>query len=344
MTDRFKIDSQKIALHPRRVADWFDARNDWETAKNIYPIYVEISPAGGCNARCTFCAVSYIGYKTNFLDADILDERLHEMGRLGVKSVMLAGEGEPTIHPRINDIVRSALTAGIDVAFTTNGVLLDRVDLTGVSWVKVSLNAGTRETYSKVHRVKPGDFDKAVNNLREAVKRKGKCMIGAQMVLLPENQNEVETIKALADDIGLDYCVIKPYSQHKMALDHTRQYENFIPIVPAGNSRTVVRKSAMETTEISYHKCHSTPFHWAYLMATGDLYSCSAYLLDDRFNLGNLNTHTFKEVWHSEKRKENWRYVMNELDIKDCRVNCRMNQSNIFLDELVKDEINANFI
>jgi cyclic pyranopterin phosphate synthase len=162
------------------------------------------------------------------------------------------------------------------------------------------------------------------------------------MVLLPENQHEIETLRQLGADIGLDYVVAKPYSQHKFS--ETTQYENFIPIVPVDAPKLVVRKESIETKEIPYSKCHATPFTWAYLMANGDLYSCSAYLLDDRFNLGNLNTQSFQEVWEGEKRRVNWEFVTKDLDIHECRVNCRMHKANLYLDELVNGVPHKNFI
>jgi radical SAM protein with 4Fe4S-binding SPASM domain len=66
-------------------------------------------------------------------------------------------------------------------------------------------------------------------------------------------------------------------------------------------------------------------------MSTGDLYSCSAYLLDDRFNLGNITYDTFQKVWEGEKRRANWEYITKELNISECRVNCRMARSNEYL-------------
>lgn len=341
--DKFRIDGQKLQFHPKRVAQWLDGKEDWEKAKEIYPLYVEISPVGACNHRCTFCGVDYLGYKSVMLDLDLLRMRLEEMGELGIKSVMYAGEGEPLLHKRINTMVLSAKVAGMDVSFTTNGVLLNKLEaIEECTWVKVSLNAGTRETYAKVHQTKESDFDKVIANLRDAVKRKGNCTIGAQMVLLPENENEVDTLKAIGEDIGLDYVVIKPYSQHKFSV--TRQYENFIPIVPQGTGKVIVRSESMQTKEIPYDKCQATPYMWAYIMATGDVYSCSAYLLDDRFNLGNINTQTFKEIWQGEKRRQNWEYVRNKLDIHECRVNCRMDKSNRYLTDLLNGVPHQNFI
>ena len=327
--DPLRIDSHKLEFHPHRVAQWLAGKDDWEKAKSIYPIYIEVSPMGACNHRCTFCAVDYIGYKTVQLDADNWHERATEMGELGIKSIMFAGEGEPLLHKSINAMTTSALIAGMDVAFTTNGVLLDKLDLFRVSWVKVSLNAGTKETYAKVHRTKEKDWDRVWANLADAVKRKGTCTIGVQMVCLPENSGEEQALQARCEEIGVDYCVLKPYSQHKFSI--TKQYEGYKPINLVRGKNVVVREEAIKTETHEYEKCSATPTFWAYIMASGEVYSCSAYLLDPRFRLVNINHQTFRELWGSDERRRNWDFVKKTLDIRECRVNCRMDKANKFL-------------
>ena len=343
------IDSHKLHFHPARVLQW-DEADEWEKAKEIFPLYVEISPVGACNHRCTFCAVDYIGYESNRLDGAILRNRLREMAKLGVKSVMFAGEGEPLLHKETNVNVVAAQDAGLDVAFTTNGVLLHKLrELSSCKWVRISLNAGSAKTYAAVHRTKQQDFTAVLKNIEDAVKRKGSCDLGVQCVILPENVAEIEALYKLCDELGVDYLIAKPYSQHKKSLTHayenTYPFDEFLNFQSApGHCDFIYRLDSVNTKEIPYDKCHATPNFWAYIMATGDVYSCSAYLLDDRFRMGNINEHTFKHIWQSEKRRQNWHFVRETLDIHECRVNCRMNSVNKYLTEYREMTFDKNFI
>lgn len=351
--DEWNIDSHKLHMHPERVAQWLDA-DTWEKAKKVYPIYFEITTSAACNHRCTFCSVDAIGYPAILFDEKVLGKRMAEAKRLGIKSVMFAGTGEPLVHKRISTITRDAVSAGLDVAFTTNGVLLDRLDCVDLcSWIKVSLNAGEPDTYQAVHKSKPDDWDKVWKNLSDAVKRKGKCTIGVQCVVLPENVYEMRNLASLCVDAGVDYLVLKPYSQGTFSI--TRQYEgtdyaamrDYLQGVKDFDTKTfkvVYRSDSMEQEgkRHRYDKCRATPFFWVYAMANGDLFTCSAHLMDQRFNIGNLNTQTFQEIWEGDKRRENWE-LMKSFNIKQCRLNCRMDKPNRYLADFQKME-HINFI
>ncbi|WP_445366961.1 radical SAM/SPASM domain-containing protein [Methylomonas sp. BW4-1] len=366
MADKYGIDSHKLVYHPQRVAQWLDGRHDWQQAKAVYPIYMEVSPVGACNHRCTFCAVDYIGYKAQRLDVKILAERLAEMGRLGVKSIMYAGEGEPMLHKEINEIVKWTFDAGIDVSFTTNGTLMNQrfieQSLPLVSWIKVSLNAGSAESYAAIHQTKASDFDLVLNNLRRAVEHKKalqlSCTLGAQILLLPENQHEVTTLASICRDVGLDYLVVKPYSQHLFS--ETRRYESLrydnllgmaeeLAQFNGDGFNVVFREQTMKNYSQSeterYKTCHATPYFWGYIMADGEVYGCSAYLTDQRFAYGNIQEHSFQDIWEGEKRRQNWEYITQELDISQCRKNCRMEAVNQYLDKLTANQpAHINFI
>lgn len=365
MTDRFAIDGHKMMYHPDRVAAIIDAVGDWEKAKKVYPIYVELSPMGACNHRCTFCAYDYVGYKTVQLDIDMLRRRLPEMGRLGVRSVMLAGEGEPMLHKDICEIVRIAKTSGIDVSFTTNATAMPRTfieeALPHVSWLKASMNAGTAETYARVHRCKPEHFETAIGNLSAMAEARRaanlKTTLGAQLLLLPENAHEIRELALICRDrIGLDYLVVKPFSQMSHSLNREYEdleYDRFQGLetefrdLGTDSFNLIFRTHTMRkyTSRDRYAKCYSTPFTWAHVMASGEVYGCGASLLDERFRFGNLNDLSFQEIWEGELRHRNFDFVAGELNIDDCRRNCRMDEVNRYLYQVIDNRPDhVNFI
>lgn len=360
MSDKYLIDGQKLQYHEERVKRWLSATT-WKEAKKIYPVYLEVSPFGACNHRCVFCGVKTLGYKNNLIKREVLLERIKEMGRLGVKSIMYAGEGEPLLHPDIAEIVSHTREAGIDTAFTTNGVFLEKIFpvLGDISWIKVSINAGTADTYKKIHKAKEGNFEKVLGNIRKAFwLKKNKnysCVIGAQVVVLPENEKEILCLAGELSKNGADYLVVKPYSPHPLdnsdAIDikdlgydepgflvslewveHHASSERFKVIVRYNAFRSVVDE------EKSYNRCLSVPFFWGYVTSGGDVYSCSIFLGDERFKLGNINEQTFQEIWEGEKRRQNWE-MMKDFDVSVCRKGCRMDACNRFLLTVKKEGI-----
>jgi len=364
MVDKYSIDSHKLVYHPHRVSQLLNVNGDWQKAKSVYPIYVEMAPVGACNHRCTFCAVDYIGYKTNMLDVEMLRNRLPEMGRLGVKSIMYAGEGEPMLHKQIHEIVRISKNSGIDVSFTTNATVMNAqfIDeaLPLTSWIKISLNAGTSDTYSKIHRTKEKDFERVWSNINKAVeaKRKNKleCVLGVQTLLLPENADEMIKLANLSKEAGLDYLVIKPYSQHLFSDTEMYKDINYRPYLDmekelsslnTENFNVVFRAHTMQKymENDRYTKCYATPYVWGYVMADGSVYGCSAYLLDKRFEYGNLNQNSFKEIWEGKLREDSFNFISDKLDIKECRKNCRMDEVNRYLHKINQSTIpHVNFI
>jgi radical SAM protein with 4Fe4S-binding SPASM domain len=364
MSDKFAIDSHKMSLHPIRISKWLEADDDWEKLKKIYPVYVEVSPYGGCNHRCTFCGLDYMGYENIGLEFDILKDTLTSMGKNGVKSVMFAGEGEPLLFKGLDLIVEHCTSVGIDTSLTTNFVPLNKKNIErcieNCSWIKVSLNAGTKETYAAIHQTKELDFDRVMSNLEYALSYRKEhnlsCTVGVQMLLLPENKDEATILAQRCKEIGVDYLVIKPYSQHLSSDTHKYEDIDYTPMlhleeelekISDEDFSVVFRANTMKKyieKKQPYDTCHSTPFFWGYIVADGKVFGCSAYLGREEFCYGNIYDNSFEEIWEGHKRRESYEYVKNELDIKNCRVNCRMDEVNRYLFRLKNPQAHDSFI
>ncbi len=353
--DKYRIDAHKLIYHPERVSDWLKG-------KNIYPVYAEISPSGACNHRCVYCALDFMGYKPRFLDTKMIKARLKEMGGLGLKSVMFAGEGEPFLHPDMAAISVHANKCGIDTSFTTNAALMkpaiiDKI-LPTTSWIKVSINGATPITYGQIHRCNPSDFSRVFENLGYAAalkkKKKYACALGMQMVLLPENAHEAVDLALKARNAGMDYLVIKPYSQHPQSVTdkykniHYADYEKLAVELEKINRpgfSVIFRLNTMKKWDEGcrpYKRCLALPF-WSYIDAGGNVWGCSMFLGNETFRYGNLNEKTFKQIWEGEKRKKSLKYVCG-MDASSCRVNCRMDEVNRYLWQLKNPVEHSNFI
>lgn len=354
--DKYKIDSHKLLYHPERVGQWLKG-------DQVFPIYMEISPIGACNHRCVFCGLDFMKYRNRRLEADQLENLFDELSGLGLKSAMLAGEGEPFLHPKIADIVFSATKRGIDIAISSNGVLFEgdkmKAAVDHCKWVKISIDAGTKETYARIHQTGQEDFQRMLDNIKAAAdyrrRQDGTCSLGTQALLLPENSREMMTLAELVKAAGADYLVIKPYSQHPQSV--TRKYEDIhydrlrelkkdLDTLNDDSFHVVFRENAMckwDDANREYQHCLALPF-WSYIDAGGNVWGCSMFIEDDRFYYGNIKEESFQDIWNGERRKKSLEWVENEWDTSKCRVNCRMDEVNRYLWDLKHPSSHVNFI
>ncbi|MBM7866687.1 radical SAM protein [Heliobacterium gestii] len=354
MVDQLRIDTHKLIYHPTRVSEWLQG-------KNIYPIYVEIAPSGACNHRCIFCALDYMEYRPVFLDKELILSNLKEMGEKGVKSVMYAGEGEPLLNRHTPEIVWRTKELGIDVSMTSNGVLFSREAaeecLGCFSWVRFSVNAGSPASYQTIHRTRSNDFERVLENLQNAValkRDKGyRTTIGVQMLLIPENTGDALPLAKTLKEIGVDYFSIKPYSQHPKshaALSTAFDYEQHLGLerqlteLKSDDFQIIFRAKAMQKLkhDKAYECCWGLPF-WAYIDAKANVWGCSAYLGDEDFCYGSLKSESFAAIWEGERRAESLKKVA-QMDIRQCREICRLDEINGYLQQLKKPGDHVNFI
>ncbi|MFN0056920.1 MAG: radical SAM protein [Planctomycetota bacterium] len=349
------VEGHKLHHHLDRVVPFL-------RGERIYPLYVEFSPVGSCNHRCTFCAYDYIGYPDRRLDTARTREVLAEMGRLGVKSTLWAGEGEPLLHPEIGELAQAARQSGMDVGMFSNASALNERKALGLlphlTFLRVSFNAGTPETYAATHRAPAKHFALVLQNIERAValraQRGWSVTLGMQIVLLPDNLATLPELARIAQGLGVDYLAVKPFVQHPDQ-EGLHWPESFSPdaieaVAQVAESfqnerfKVLVRRESFRNYQRrSYRHCHALPF-FAFVLSDGNVYTCGPYYGHADHVYGNINTQSFREIWQSERAAAIQCHAATKLDAQKCMPNCRPDAANRFLWELKNPPAHVNFI
>ena len=353
MAENIRMDSHKLIYHPEIVARWM-------RGENIYPIELEIGLTNACNHRCIFCAVDYTGYKPDRMDKQLLINNLREIAPRGVKSIIYAGEGEPLLHREAPDIINETKSMGIDAALSTNGVLLtsdiSRECLKSLTWVRFSTAGITDGVYDKIQCGARGDLAKVLHNMEEAVKVKRDqhlhTTLGVQLLLLPDNKNEIVRMGRKLRRIGVDYFTIKPFSQHPQSqhilqVDYGEmlELEKEVKELQTDEFAVYFRAHSMKKLRCqrTYQHCWALPF-MVYIDAKGNLWPCIVFMGKDELRYGNLYDNSFVDIWEGQHRKEITDYFM-QMDLeKNCREACRLDEMNRYLEELKNPGEHVNFI
>ncbi len=199
-------------------------------APAIAPISINLDLTTACNFRCDHCIDWDILNTPNKHDVEVLRNSLREMRDRGLRSVILIGGGEPTLHPKFSEMVRYMKTElDLQIAVVTNGTgnnkIMEIADcLDERDWVRLSLDSGTNDTFVRMH--KPVSSQVTLEGICEWVPKIKKINSrfkygfsfiivwkGAQRddVNIVENFHEMKLATQLARDYEFDYISMKPF-------------------------------------------------------------------------------------------------------------------------------------
>jgi len=136
----FTSTGEKILFHEKAIENLRNKRN--------HPIVLHIMPTELCNLRCAFCSVAQRG-KNGKLFPDLEMSRIKNVvkkfKKMGLKAVILSGGGEPTIYPRINELLEFLHSEKLETGLISNGIALARninpKNLNCLTWIRISINS-----------------------------------------------------------------------------------------------------------------------------------------------------------------------------------------------------------
>jgi len=353
------MDGTKLPYHKERIEAHFD-RNEI-----VAPIHIDWGIAKFCNVACVFCFGQYQNMMKKYIQREPLMNALRDAGKEGVKSVAFIGDGEPTVNPNWKEAMYVAKESGLDVAISTNGVLVNNDEarhaiLDNATWMRFCLAAGDREGYKRIHQ--RDYFDKVKKNVADLVNMRDRdgfdVDIGLQSVYVPGAMDE-DMIKEseLAVKLGVDYFVIKQCSlpdknkkvgqvefnieayedpKTKETLEKCESYSNDrTQIIPKW--ATMKRKGARE-----YKHCPAVPLI-SEISGNGDWFPCGYFFGEkpeyDNLRFGNLHEQSFSEILHSDRYWKIIDHMRNKFNSStECTGSCRLDPCNKEIDKYLKNK------
>ncbi len=348
-----KLEHHKINYHLDRVHKWLDSED------YVIPVTAEISPSSKCNHRCLMCGYEYIGHNRGVMEEEMLMKICFELSSSGVRGIVFAGDGEPFVNSYLVPAIKLSKSLGTDVAVSTNGSLIQEEDISELvdtlTWIRFSINGTNSEEYSYIHKCDKKKFDLVLKRLtcfvNEKQCRKSDITIGVQMVLLPENINNIIDFTKKIKKIGVDYLVFKPFYHHSSnsyGQENVLDYYEYEEILERAESLSTdsfmckIRWHTLDNSQRTYQTCLGSPF-FVYVRTDGALYPCLARHNEESLNLGNLGKCKFLDLWNSSSKK-NIFSAIKEIDVHQCQPNCRHHAINNFLWDLLHPGSHKNFI
>lgn len=220
-----RYDRRKVLYHPAAVADLLATGDCW-------PVTVNTGFTTYCNHSCAWCSSAYTTRTTPSLKRrdelviapEVWTRNMGILAERGTKGLIIAGQGEPLLHPKAPEMLDFVARAGLKYMLFTNGERLSErfYDgfFEGAVAVRFSVDAATPEMHRRWHAAKNAggrgraDFDKVVANIRRIVvekRRRGASLphIGCQMICSRLTEDDFEGFARLFRDAGVDYVVYK---------------------------------------------------------------------------------------------------------------------------------------
>lgn len=244
-----------------------------------FPLNIDIESSSACNLKCDHCFRQYMDMRENaHMDWDVFTKIADECGKHGLFTMKFSMRGEPTLHPKLPEMVAYLKKVGVkEVWINTHGGNLTeeftrKLLAAKPDWITVSFD-GLGEMYESIR--KPLKYDESLERLKR----------------LRRIRDELSP-KTFLNTQGL-WSAIKH--------DPDEFYNTMRPIVDR-----VCYNPDMNFKEIMLvpDPDFVCPRLWQRLAITsnGDVLKCPSDFEKDEV-MANVKTKTIKEIWEDEQEK-----------------------------------------
>ena len=301
-----------------------------------FPNKLTIDIGNICNLKCPLCPTGR-GDKSasrGFMKIGEFRRVLNEIGSY-LTNLELYNWGEPILNKDLIDMIRYAKNMNIPVCISTNLNILDKkvaeaLISTQIDKIFISCDGASPETYSK-YRV-GGDFHRVLSNIYQLLEAKKKLRNRYTRIVLlfhvfKHNEHEVEKIKELADDCGIELRVNRMRTDMGKEIfekveDSIERDKDWIPENPRYCAFDLEKKGKKKEMRCN-HLWKTSVINW-----DGAVLPCCA-VYGERHAFGNVLEEPFASIWNNEKYRLARQEVRNK--IKKSPTICHSCKENGFL-------------
>lgn len=256
-----------------------------------------------CNADCTFCGYRFMERPKTVMKAPVYEKAIAAFVENGGGSINFTPTvGDPLVDKNIVRKIRHAKAQPsiTSVMLYTNGILLNRfpaddILTSGLTRLAISTYVGTREGYK--HYYGKDKYDRVLTNIEAIGKRNrelGSPVLITLHLRVARDEGEWKTTPEYARFVelfgGSNISFLESYDAWSGRIEL-----NDLPggCEMAENLPIEVKKKS-PCFEL-YRRVH--------VLADGNVGACICVDLESEIKIGNLNTHSLKEIWQGEKLK-----------------------------------------
>ena len=289
------------------------------------PVSISFEPTTSCNLRCPECpsGLRQFTRPTGMLKKDFFTETIDDIHR-HLLYLIFYFQGEPYLNTDFLDMVKYASKKGIYTATSTNAHYLTdeaarKTIESGLDRLIISIDGTTQDVYQQ-YRV-GGHLDKVLEGAKNIVKWKKELksktpFVFFQFLVVKPNEHQVEDIKRLAKEIGVDEVRFKTAQVYNFENDPNQ-------LIPENDTFSRYKK----TSDGKYAAKNKLANHcwklWHANVITWDgLVVPCCFDKDAMHQLGNLKNESFKNIWHNSNYKQFRSELMSSRKNIDICSNC----------------------
>ena len=290
-----------------------------------FPISISFEPTTSCNLRCPECPSGLREFTrpTGMLQKDFFKETIDDIYK-DLLYLIFYFQGEPYLNPNFLEMVAYAHQKGIYTATSTNAHYLtdqkakETVE-SGLDRLIISIDGTSQDVYEQ-YRI-GGNLEKVIEGAKNIVKWKKQLnsktpFIFFQFLVVKPNEHQIEEVKKLGKEIGVDEVRFKTAQVYDFENDPNE-------LIPLNNKYSRYKKDSSGKMKVKSGLSNHCWKLWHANVITWDgLVVPCCFDKDATHQLGNLKTQSFKETWNNPNYQQFRKELMTSRKNIDICANC----------------------